>query len=225
MAVTINLRNDSGARLVRSLSRALQERNWQPVVERSAANSIKNHLAGLDTSKANRRNWPRTHFFAKCARSVSSQSSPGNVKISIAQVGFRLALEGGVVRPGRNPSSATGRPTQWLTIPARSEAAGKRAVEFGNLKFRKFRDDLAGLIAGEGGADVGKGRRIGKAARNALRRANQEGVVMFWLVKSTTHRPDPSILPTERALVADIARGLDSYFAAIRDRATVGGEA
>jgi hypothetical protein len=41
---------------------------------------------------------------------------------------------------------------------------------------------------------------------------------MFWLVKQTTHRANPKLLPAEQDLARDIGKGLDSYFAAIRDR-------
>ena len=61
----------------------------------------------------------------------------------------------------------------YLTIPAIDQAQGKRALEFDNLHFRL------------------------NASGNGGRLCDPTGRVYFWLVKQSTHKPDPSVLPTD----------------------------
>lgn len=217
MSLSITIPNDSGLRVVRALVRGLVESRWQPVVEEAAADSIRDHLAKAESGRPNKMGWPRQHWWAKAARSVSSARRPGMVTVSIAQLGFRQRLEGGVIRAGRNISSKTGQPTQWLAIPARAEAYGKRPGEFGNLKFTRIETGGFALVAATGGAT--RQRKIKGQIRAAVLRGAEEGLVMFWLRRSVRQKPDPTVLPTEQAMFTMIHTRLDDFFQALVDRA------
>lgn len=223
MAATITIRNDEGLRAVRRMNAALDESRWQPVVERSAVKTIKDHFLMLERTRANKRGWPRSHYWLKTSKGVSSSRKPGQVTVAVNEVGFRLHLEGGTVRPGRNPSWVTGRPTQWLTIPARAEAYGFRSKEFANLEFVKFSKTSAALVAKEGGVKPAEGRRMGARATKLLTKQNPLGTVFFWLVKERVVRPDPTVLPSEQVLAGAIRDALRDQLQAVWDRGHKGG--
>lgn len=65
------------------------------------------------------------------------------------------------------------RTAKYLSIPAIDQAQGKRAREFDDLHFRR------------------------NASGNGGRLCDPTGRVYFWLVKQSTHKPDPSVLPTD----------------------------
>jgi len=62
---------------------------------------------------------------------------------------------------------------KYLTIPAIDQAQGKRAREFDDLHFRR------------------------NASGNGGRLCDPTGRVYYWLVKQSTHKADPSVLPTD----------------------------
>ncbi len=86
------------------------------------------------------------------------------------------------------------RSSKYLTIPAIDAAQGKRAREFADLHFRKNRRD---------------GGRLCDTA----------GRVFFWLVKQSTHQPDPSVLPTDGEIQSAATEAMADWVELTEDRA------
>ncbi len=178
------------------------------VAGRSLANKLRDFLFGLDKERANSMGGRRTHFFGQAARSVQQPTIEGDtVTVSINQVGFAQRLFGGTIYP------TGGR--KFLTIPARSEAYGKRAGEFKDLE----------ILFGRGGRPVAliqrqhtKIKRQGNQHGSKTVEAKTEGGgVFFWLVRSVTQQPDPSVLPTEEAIGEHVAADLSAW---VKDQIT-----
>lgn len=194
MATTIEI-TDQASPLLQRLGRAAAEGPLTNAMGRGAANAVTSHLFRLDGSRANKLGGRRTHFFSAAAKATSMQSEPGGIRIVISSVGFRQRLEGGTIRPVNK---------KYLTIPARAEAYGKRAGEFNDLKviFNKAGKPVGLAQADQSLVKIGRTRTDG--SRKVTNKGEIGGLVLFWLVKKVTQRPDPTVLPTDRA-IADAA--------------------
>ena len=175
------------------------------VAGRAIAGKVREHLFTLDRSRANRLGGTRTHFYGQAARSVQ-QPRPvgGGAVVSINHVGIRQRLEGGVIRPVRS---------RWLTIPAVSEAHGKRAREFRNLEFT-ITDHGPALV--ETQASLVK---FGKKGAKSLGEVG--GRVVYWLRKKVKQRPDPSVLPSRSEMQSAAMIATSTFI----ERATAKGQA
>lgn len=126
----------------------------------------------------------RSHYWNDAAAATTHYGDSGTAKVIVDKEGVALHFFGGTVRP----VEAT-----YLTIPARTEAKGKRAGEFEGLQF---------IPNKKGGA----------------RLVDEDGNVWFWLVKSVTLNADPTVLPDESAYMREIDITMSDYLAAYLDR-------
>jgi len=158
---------------------------------------------GIHHRTADRLGADHSGYWADAARSVQVPRIEGDsIAIPINKLGLRLRYYGGTVKPGKGISWKTGKPTQWLSVPAVASAYGTRTQEFdfsagglGNLRFVYFRPDLAALVE--------RLASVIKKTRNGVYKhvASTIGTVIFWLKKSITHQPDPSVLPTDAEML------------------------
>ncbi len=158
----------------------------------------KQHLRDWSNSHPNRLGGKRTHFIARAAQATFYRPVPGGLELVNNHLGLALRYYGGTVTPGKNPSSAGGGPTKWLTMPAISQAYGRRAREFSNLHFVVFKKDkLAALAEGTKGATDS---RTGKGIKGRGRKKGTRPRVFYWLLKSMTIGPNRSLLPLNKEL-------------------------
>lgn len=87
------------------------------------------------------------------------------------------------------------RKSKFLTIPATDAAEGKRAREFSDLHFRR------------------------NASGNGGRLCDPTGRVFYWLVKQSTHQPDPSVLPADSKISDAATDALKEWVELTEDRA------
>jgi hypothetical protein len=182
LALSISLTGDGGeipARLLRVLS----PERINPVIGQAARNTYREHLFGLNSSRANRLGGKRTNYFAGAARGTSWSATSDTVTVSINQVGIRQRVFGGKI---------TARTSKFLTIPACPEAYGKRAREFGDLKYIIFPKGGPALVRVTGKGDAAKLK------------------VMYWLRRSITQLPDPSVLPYPQLVLTRIHTAVSS---------------
>lgn len=180
----------------------LQSEQAQQVIGYAGRNVVREHLQDLEDTRSGASGGPATHYYGSARRSTSYYIvSDTAVEINVAQVGMRLHYYGGTVEAGKGISSATGKPTQYLTIPARSEAYGKKASDFDDLIVLWGRNGpyaLARAISTQIGIERSEaGEKLwGKYyGAKATSKGQQGGEVMFWLTKSATIKPDPSVMP------------------------------
>jgi hypothetical protein len=167
------------------LAAAMQPAVFNPVVGRSAVNLFREHYFALNTERPNKLGGKRTGFYADAARGTSATTLPDGVLLSVNQVGIRQRWLGGTIKA---------KPGGWLTIPARAEAHGKRAREFNDLRFQFFRSGTAALVRTDAiELKAKRNRKTGKVTYVAGKTVG--GEVMYWLKRSVTQRPDPSVVP------------------------------
>jgi len=171
---------------------------------RAAANLTKDHLFALDT-RVNQLGGPRTHFYSSAAKSVSQvQKRGGVVAFDVTKLGLTQRWLGGTITAGKGISSASGGPTKYLTIPARAETYNVPPSAFSDLKFVPRRGGGAMLVqALQTTVSIGK-----KAVARGIQLG---GLVMYWLVKSVTQKPDPSVMPTEEELLNTASTAMGQY--------------
>lgn len=204
MSYAINIKvQDGGTPYLRAVARAADPKTLKPIVGRSATNTIREHLFGMNQSRPNQLGGPRTQFYAQAARSTQFTDVDGGVVISINQVGIAQRYYGGVIRP---------KNAKYLTIPASPLAHGKRAREFAGLVvlysiFTKQPYALAiGAVA----------YQDGKRVKNLSKRA---GEIVFWLKKSVNQEPDPTVLPYDELIYARVERDVNQVIDRAIERA------
>lgn len=181
---------------------------------RAAANLVRAHLFDLNTS----RHKHGRNYYAQAARSVNTRLAPQGAAVTVSQLGLRLRLLGGVVRPVN---------AKMLTIPDENapEAHGVRAREFNDLDRQLVTNPKTGRL------QWALVRRPSTAIRFARRkRADgsiattvrpgelREGKVMYWLVRKTTHKADPTVLPTGPAMTGAAVGAIKLRFVRLRQR-------
>jgi hypothetical protein len=211
LAYKIDL-HDTATPAVAAIRTGLTPEKLSPVIGRSARNTIRTHLFGVDRMRPNALGGARTHFYASAARGPSVQVQGDVAVVSIASVGIRQRLLGGTIKPRAGK--------KFLTIPATAEAHGKRASEF---------DDLV-VVYGAGGQPIALAHaafRVTQQKISALparlrvgvtKNVNSHGGIVFWLRRSVTQQPDPSVLPTVDVISVGLRRDASSYLKRITAR-------
>ncbi len=212
LAYTITLGKDAATPALQSLRAGLAPEQVNPIIGRSARNTYRTHLFGLNAQRANKLNGPRTNFYASAARATQFRVQGDFVIISINQVGIGLRYFGGTVRP---------KEKKYLTIPAIPEAHGKRASEFSGLFFAFEKNLRTGklqpaLVQGE--RSLLRRRRDRAGAVRTFFAGSQARRVVYWLVTEATFRPDPTVLPHPELVEAQAARAVDAYVQLIIER-------
>lgn len=193
--IAFRLQSDRLENIRRKATEIGQQENVLRVGLRGIANFLRDWFFGLDRSRSNKLGGKRTHFFADVARSVQNPTISGRSGgVSINQVGLALRWLGGTIRAGVGTSSRTGKPTRFLAIPARAEAYGTTPKQMPDLRFIPRR--------GGGGMLVQALQSVVSFGKKGTRLAREVGgLVMFWLVKQVTQKPDPSVMPAEEQLL------------------------
>lgn len=138
------------------------------VLGAEAANQVKKNFNRL-AQKPNRLGAPSTGYWRDAANSVSWRVvGRGAIELTVSQVGVRLHLLGGTVRPVRR---------KMLAIPVHPEAHGKSPREFSDLEF------VVGPNA------IGLARKVP---------FSDQPEWLFVLKRSVTIRAKPDTLPSDR---------------------------
>lgn len=213
VAITVTVPLDSATPALRSLIDGLRPEQLQPVVGRAARTVYRDHLIGLNASRANALGGPRTGFYLKAAQGTSFTAEGDHVIIAIASVGIAQRYFGGTIRAGQNGSGA-----KYLTIPASAESHGKRASEFNDLELLWGRNGPYAL-ARRHATLIRIARRNATGTRKVGSRGEQGGEILFWLKKEITQQPDPTVLPDSTTVGAAVLRDLGAYAQLLIDRA------
>lgn len=211
VGIQISAVRDTATPALQRMAAAVQPGRLQAIIGRSAANTYKQHLLGLNQTRANALGGPRTNFYAAAARGTSFRVVGDDVVVSISSVGIRQRYFGGTIKP---------KTTKYLTIPAIPEAHGKRASEFQGLRFAIVPDEQGrqrpALV--QGAQTLIRGRRSKGGVRFRAIGEIRERVV-FWLARSVTQQPDPTVLPYTELVETRVQRDVAAYLQLQIDRA------
>jgi len=197
-------------------------RGWVGAMESGVRRLFIDHFDELERTRPNQWGAPRTHFWAAVSNSVNTSRLANGFLLNISHPHFRQRLQGGTIRAGRNASWATGRPTKYLTIPARAEAYGKTSYEFKgelSLVFRRVGGQVRAVALAMNPRSRYSGVHYitaynakGKKVRRRQRTKITEGpLVYYWLVESVTQEPDPSVMPTEQDMTDAATNALSEW--------------
>ena len=197
-ALQINIERDTATPLLQRLAFIALGEKVNRVAAQGVVAMLKRHFQALDASRSGKQfgGTNATHFYAKVARTIHAEVSATEASVGIGNEetrGIRQRYFGGTIEPVN---------VKWLTIPARAEAYGHRAGEFEHLLmiFGKNRQPVA-LVAQTEVVNPGGRRKRGQVKAATVK----GGEVWYWLVKSVTQDPDPSVLPSND-WIADAAR-------------------
>ena len=199
MNLTVDIK-ETGQDELERLGLALLHAKANPVLGRAAVNTFRDHFFELNRQRANQLGGRRTNFYAQAARSTHFETSGDAITIATNQVGIRLRRYGGTVRP---------KNSNWLTIPIRSEAYGKRAREFNDLRFVFANPQTAYLVKAERTEVSFRKSKRGKT--KVVRGKEIGGEALYVLKKSVTQRPDASVFPTEAKLNRSLVEAANEY--------------
>ncbi len=208
MAFSIDI-HDRATPAVAGILTELQLAGVKPVIGRAVVRLVQEHFLRLNRSRPNQLGGPRTNFYAQAARNTRFQVTARGVKLSVDQVGIRQRLQGGPILP---------RHAAHLTLPAIAQAYGRRAGDFRQLEllWRRIGGQTRAVALVEAAA---KSPRVRGPAT-----ASAGGKVLFWLVRSVTQKPDPSVLPTDQEMIDVASAGANEYFRALLQRIAQGGK-
>jgi hypothetical protein len=149
-----------------------------------------------------------TNFYADAAKAVSRrdavQAIPGAVTIEIDQEGIAQRRFGGDIDAKEGSA---------LTIPVADEAYGHRAREFDNLILLIVGPQHVAVLAARGEFGPGSKSTPTKAGTRKKGTATHLDrlVIMYLLVKRVHQDPDPTVLPTDQALLGAASIAAKDY--------------
>jgi len=180
---------------LRRLTAALHQDKIRPIAGRAGVNVVRNHLFDVDKRPGSRHGGKRTHFYAKAARSTNYREVSNGVIVAINHTGIAQRFFGGTIEPTSG---------SYLTIPAAPEAYGRRAREFNNLEVAFGQDGPYALIER-------RATQLKYTKKGVAKGKESGGKIMFWLVGSVEQDPDPSVLPTEKKILSEVYKEVNSY--------------
>jgi hypothetical protein len=192
MAVTVDIRDNVTAAMKR-FEQNIAPTHINTVIGAAEVRLFQNWFLSMPQNK---RGWPSTGFWADAARATNYRVIADDVWISVNKLGVRQRYQGGEIHPTEG---------KYLTIPARSEAYGKRAREFDNLRLAFHRvagtvEAYALVVAEAQEVSIGRKRKAG--SRKVEGGGTVGDAVMFWLVKSVRQAADPDVLPPDNLIEA-----------------------
>jgi hypothetical protein len=200
--------------MLRRIMNGLSEGALGKLFGTAGVDFLRAHFFKLDQERPNAMGGKRTHFYGRVARSCTYEVTlTGSVMLSAGEgtLGLAQRIHGGEIHPVN---------AKWLTTPARKEAYGKRAREFSNLRLAFFGRGKMALVEAES-VDITFGRKRKAGSRKVTPGQERGGAVMFWLRKSVTQQPDPSVAPNLRALEDACLLAGEEYEASLINRAEV----
>jgi len=213
----INLRIDvedlGASALLRSMLTPQFVYGANQVAGRAAANVLKQHLRGLDRDRPNKMGARRSHFYSLAAQAVQHTVDDGGALVSVAHLGLAQRFYGGTIKPVGHP---------YLSLPAQPDAYGRRPRDSDNppLSFVYALHPMGGwrpaLATSEDQWKAGKVRKDGTQREKLVKVA---GDVWYWLVRSVTQKPDPTVLPDESEINTAAMNAVESYIARHSNRA------
>jgi hypothetical protein len=211
MAITVQIiiRQDMAGPALTALQGVMTVKQLSKIVGEAEVILFQKHF---QNAPSNKQGYPSTGFWKDAARATNYQATNAGVVISVNQVGVRQRYQGGDIFPVNG---------KYLAIPARAETYGKTPREFDNLTVAFGRNGPYALVEAAA-TKVTLGRKSrGTAGVRSFDTQVTGGLVMFWLVKSASQKPDPTVLPDER----DIQEVAKETIDAVIERVGNGGKA
>lgn len=192
-----SIRVDTASPLADAMATGISRAAFRRPTGEAAKLVLMEHFAGREQQAASAKTTSGGHpklghvgLFSDFARATAWTVTPAGVMVSINHVAFRQRLQGGTIKPVNK---------QFLTIPAREGAYGRRAREVRvKLKFGLAFDDRLGRW------------RKALVADEVATKAKRAGA-WYWLVRQVNQDPDPAVLPYDELMTERVAQALAGW--------------
>lgn len=210
LGIQLDLTKDAASPAVARLHAYVGSARLQETVGLSAQHTLRTHLLRLNGERSNALGGPRSNFYQRAGNSTTWAPQGDNaVLISIPHQGIAQRYYGGTIKAGKGTSSLTGRPTKYLTLPARAESYGKSPASFPDLVVLWGRKGPYALArAAQTAITISRPGKLG--VRKVGSKGLRGGEVLFWLKKEITQQPDPTVLPTQDQVRGNIVRDVSA---------------
>lgn len=200
--ITIWINTDSvRSQLAQLASLARHPRPVLKAATGAVRKTLQEHFRERDKT-SNKLGGKRTHFWMDVYNSTQiGEVTDTRGTVIIWEPRFAQKVYGGTITAGKGTSSATGRPTKYLAIPARSEAYGRRPSALKGIEMHVVQ------CGPMGGAAL-----VVKTASKT--KSSFLDLVMYWLVRKVTQKKDPEALPSSQVMQDAAVRSAESYIRA-----------
>lgn len=151
--------------------------------------ALKNHFIDRSQRVGSRNYW------AAAAEATESHMEGRTARVTVSHTGVRLHLLGGTVRPTGRISPVTGRPTKSLLVPGPDSPLRKRRITLAEAGIPE--EEIMVLYSTKSHlpylARVQERKRMYKGQK-------QKVTPLGLLLKSVTHDPDRTVLPSDQEL-------------------------
>lgn len=206
---TVEFAGEAGARLSRLAAGLGDGQGLHDNMAMGVEHALRSHLESAGyVGRVNRLGGQTTGFWKQASNSVSSVAGESEATVSMPHRGAALRYFGGTVVP---------REKKALSVPVHPSGHGVYA--------RQYPGTLAFIPAGRA---FGDGRRVGYLVRGEeyvrTRGPNKGlpgvrplpgGEMIYVLLRSTTHEPDPNVLPSQGAMRQAAADAGEAYLEAV----------
>ena len=176
IAMVVNIQDNGAREFLSALHMSLAGESANAVAAEAAAERTREHFKALSASR--HRPGSSKDYYQNAVEAVVSSADASSGKVSIDYTGLALRRYGGEVKPSGKTSLITGKPIRRLAVPKEgSEAEGRTPYD--------FRGKVSLVVTKRKKAFLGKPEADGSFSP------------LFWLVETTHHDPDPSVLPTD----------------------------
>jgi len=190
--LSIDIQDGKISEFLDALPDALTGHDANEIAAEAAAEKTRDHLRALHGTR--HRPGSGRSFYLRAADAVVTGATADEGKVEIDHTGLALRYYGGDVEPSGKISLITGKPIRHLAIPRQgSEAEGKTPYDFKN-------ENLELGFGKKGTLYLGKRESGGKRIS-----------ALFWLVDSTHHEEDKTVLPTHAELADAAVDALSEY--------------
>lgn len=200
MNLTLELTDTVTGTLASVMSRLDRATELHDAIGTAVEDSVSRHVTSKKQS-------PNTKWWARAARSLSHTASATETSVAFSQRGVALRYYGGTVRQKEGGPLLT-IPTDKVPVRDGTRLAAR---EMGPLFFlqarRPARKGVVGVLVEAESYTITRGPRKGSAGK----RRKPGGSLLYTLMSETTHKPDPTVLPTEAELRQTAIDAADDY--------------
>lgn len=148
------------------------------------------HLVRLESSRPNKKGFPRAHWYSKAAKQTHFKVTELGAQVSVSMEGFNARVQGATILPVN---------VKALTIPETAEAYRHEAKDKNYWSGSK---ELSYV-------PINKGNVVGALVKRHQK--GKENEFVYLLLRKSVLKPDPSLVPGEDKINGAVKEALDRF--------------
>jgi hypothetical protein len=199
LSLTVQIEDSASAALRRVMARVEDAEGLHDAIAQAVEDGVRQHIA--DTKQS-----PNTGWWGRAARMISHTATATEAVVSLNQRGVALRYHGGRVLPVRAKALAIPHDT----VPV-ADGTRKAPREMGLLAFlparRPARKGVIGVLVEAEMRTATRGKNKGQPYKVP----KPGGKLYYTLMTEVTHKPDPTVLPSDEAMLATAQQAASDY--------------